>query len=179
MSAYTRREFLRHTALATTAAGLALQPAQLPAQIPGERPEQDATVTVLNPQNRVPVSMIIDDSTCLVNLAHFGIPQFAEVFPDRYKQDWRKLPREIPDAFVRKFGEWCRDQGVKGKYSIVPYPACVGWVDRDMPGWTSKQLQDSLKLVRDFMMVDWDIHPEMISHTWVINTKTGRALSRA
>jgi hypothetical protein len=24
------------------------------------------------------------------------------------------------------------------------------------------------------MMPDWDIHPEMISHTWVIDTKTGR-----
>ena len=26
---------------------------------------------------RVPVSLIIDDSTCLVNMAHFGIPEFA------------------------------------------------------------------------------------------------------
>ena len=74
------------------------------------------------------MSFIIDDSTCLANLAHFCIPQFAEVFPDRYKQDWRKLPREIPDSFVRKFGEWCHERGIKGKYSIVPYPACVGWV---------------------------------------------------
>jgi hypothetical protein len=24
------------------------------------------------------------------------------------------------------------------------------------------------------MMPDWDIHPEMISHTWVIDIKTGR-----
>ncbi|MBA7673589.1 hypothetical protein ES703_81792 [subsurface metagenome] len=129
---------------------------------------------MLNPQNRVPVSFIIDDSTCLVNLAHFCIPQFAEVFPERYKQDWRKLPREIPDAFVRKFGQWCRDHKVKGKYSIVPYPALVGWLDRDIPGWSKKELDDSLKLVREFMMPDWDIHPEMITHTWVINTNTGR-----
>ncbi len=144
------------------------------AQEAGERPQQDPQVAVLNPQARVPVSLIIDDSTCLVNLAHFAIPQFAEVFPDRYQQDWRKLPREIPDAFVREFGEWCREHGVKGKYSIVPCPALVGWVDRDMPGWTRQQLTSSLDLVRDFMTVDWDIHPEMVTHTWAINTKTGR-----
>jgi len=60
------------------------------------------------------------------NLAHFAIPQFAEVFPSEYRQDWKALPREIPDAFVRRFGEWCGEHGVKGKYSIVPYPACVG-----------------------------------------------------
>lgn len=140
----------------------------------GERPFQHESVRVINPQGRVPVSFIIDDSTTLVNLAHFCIPQFAEVFPARYKQDWRSLPREIPDSFVREFGQWCRDHGVKGKYSVVPNPALVGWVDRDLPGWSRKQLQESLQLVRDFMSVDWDIHPEMITHTWVINTKTGR-----
>jgi hypothetical protein len=118
--------------------------------------------------------MIIDDSTCLVNMAHYGIPQFGEVFPDQYKQDWRKLPREIPDSFVREFGEWCHENGVKGKYSIVPYPACTGWVNRFIPGWTKKELEDSLNLVRDLIVPDWDIHPEMISHTRVIDIKTGK-----
>jgi hypothetical protein len=84
------------------------------------------------------------------------------------------LPREIPDAFVREFGEWCRENGVKGKYSVVPYPACVGWLDRDLPGWAKQDLDASLKLVRDFMSPDWDFHPEMISHTWVIDIRTGR-----
>ena len=148
--------------------------AQAGETIQGERPPQAAGVRVLNPQNRVPLSLIIDDSTCLVNLAHFCIPQFNEVFPDRYPQDWRQLPREIPDVFVEEFGGWCRAQGVKGKYSIVPNPACVGWMDRDLPGWTKKELNASLALVRDFMTPDWDIHPEMVTHTWVIDTKTGR-----
>src|ERR1051326_8863652 len=114
--------------------------------LPGDRPMQDPSVRVLNPRGRVPVSLIIDDSTCLVNLAHFCIPQFAEVFPDRYVQNWRALPREIPDSFVREFGEWCSEAGVKGKYSIVPYPACVGWVDREMPGWTKRELTESINL---------------------------------
>ncbi len=169
-----RRDFLQKTALAALAAGSALNTTGAPAQPKGERPPSAGDVTVLNPQNRVPMSFIIDDSTCLVNMAHFGIPHFATAWPDRYKQNWRSLPREIPDSFVRKFGQWCREHGVKGKYSIVPYPACVGWLDRCLPGWSQKDLDDSLKLVRDFMLPDWDIHPEMISHTWVINTKTGR-----
>ncbi|MEM9660170.1 MAG: hypothetical protein AAF961_17535, partial [Planctomycetota bacterium] len=112
--------------------------------------------------------------TCLVNLAHFAIPQFAQVFPDRYRQNWRQLPREIPDDFVRKFGDWCGERDIKGKYSVVPYPACVGWLDRELPGWSRRELRDSLSLVRDFMTPNWDIHPEMVSHTWVINTMTGR-----
>jgi len=170
----TRRDFLRTATLAAAGVGLGFLPTTGRSQQKGERPSQASRVEMLNPQNRVPVSFIIDDSTCLVNLAHFCIPQFHEVFPDRYKQDWRSLPREIPDSFVRKFGEWCRDHKVKGKYSVVPYPALVGWLDRDLPGWSKKELQESIKLVREFMMPDWDIHPEMVTHTWVINTKTGR-----
>jgi len=169
-----RRDFLITAAVAAAGARLALKSKPTYAQDKGERPKQSADVTVLNPLNRVPMSFIIDDSTCLVNMAHFGIPHFATAWPDRYKQDWRSLPREIPDTFVRKFGEWCREHKVKGKYTIVPYPACVGWMDRNLPGWSQKELDDSLKLVREFMMPDWDIHPEMITHTWVINTKTGR-----
>jgi hypothetical protein len=166
MTHSSRRQFSR-AAIGALAAPLA-------AQIPGQRPARSPGVEVLNPRCRVPLNFMIDDSTCLVNLAHFGIPHFAEAFPDRYKQDWRSLPREIPDSFVRKFGEWCHQHGVKGKYSIVPYPACTGWMDRDVPGWSKRELDDSLKLVRNLMVPDWDIHPEMISHTWVIDTKTGR-----
>ena len=136
-------------------------------------PGTTATAEVLNPYNRVPVSLIIDDSTCLVNMAYFGIPQFGEIFPDQYKQDWRSLPREIPDSFVREFGEWSIANGVKGKYTIVPYPACTGWVSRFIPGWTEKELSDSLDLVREIIVPNWDIHPEMVSHTRVIDIKTG------
>ncbi len=163
---YSRRSFVKTAGIA--GAALASFPdmsllSGLPLQI-----------EVLNPYNKVPVSFIIDDSTCLVNMAHYGIPQFAETFPDQYKQDWRKLPREIPDSFVREFGEWCHENGVKGKYSIVPYPACTGWVNRFIPGWTKKELENSLALVRELIVPDWDIHPEMVSHTRVIDIKTGK-----
>ncbi len=143
----------------------------------GDRPEQDPRVTVLNPYGRVPVSFIIDDSTCLVNMGHFCMPQFAEAWgKDRYNKPWRDWPREIPDAFVLKFAEWCQSRGVKGKYSVVPYPACVGWVDRVLPGWSRSELRESLRIVREVLQPDWDIHPELISHTRGIDVKTGRPL---
>ena len=171
-----RRNFLTSSAAGLAAAGIGSAAWEALAQLPGDRPKAVDGVRVLNPRNRVPVSLIIDDSTCLANLAYFAMPQFALTWPEResYKKSWRTWPREIPDAFVRKFGEWCAGQGVKGKYSIVPYPACVGWVDRFLPGWSSKDLEDSLELVRTLMLPSWDIHPEMISHTRAIDTKTGR-----
>jgi hypothetical protein len=146
------------------------------AQTPGERPLQAADVVVLNPATRVPVSFIIDDSTCLVNLNRFAMPQFDEAFGGKNKafaRDWRSWPVEIPDSFVRAFGTWCAEHGVKGKYSIVPYPACVGRLDRGLPGWTQRELADSIELVRTLMVPNWDIHPELITHTRVIDLSTG------
>lgn len=170
-----RREFLRAGSALIVGKTLGLRVASW-AQEPGQRLPQAPEVQVLNPRARVPLSFIIDDSTCLVNLAHFAMPQFAEVWPDRdeYKKPWEKLPREIPDSFVREFADWCAERGIKGKYSVVPYPACVGWLDRFLPGWTRRQLVESIELIQKRLLPDWDIHPEMVTHTWVIDTKTGR-----
>lgn len=163
----TRRQWLQWSA-----AGLA---SATWGQVPGDRPRQDAGVKVLNPLGKVPLSFIIDDSTCLVNLNRFAIPQFDAAWSEKspYTHDWRKMPPEIPDSFVRKFGEWCAEKQVRGKYSVVPYPACVGRLDREVPGWTAKELAASLKLVRELMVPGWDIHPEMVTHTRAIDTKTG------
>ena len=180
-----RREFLRASAWgAATAAvsGLRMSPfAAADTTDPvssAQLPTRPAGVSVLMPRDRVPLSFIIDDSTCLVNMGHFCNPQFATAFPSRaeYQKPWKTWPREIPDSFVRRFGEWCAAQGVKGKYSIVPNPACGGWLDRELPGWSRAELQSSLNLVRDLMVPNWDIHPEMITHTRLIDLKTGRPM---
>jgi len=162
----SRRRFLKASTLTLGS--------QLLGQVPGERPKQNAAVKVLNPRARVPVSIIIDDSTCLVNLNKFAIPQFAAVNPGKYDHyPWKSWPDEIPDSFVRKFGDWATGNGVKGKYSIVPFPACVGRLDREIPGWTQQELKSSIDLVREHLMPNWDIHPEMVTHTRIIDTKTG------
>jgi hypothetical protein len=168
----SRRAFMRSTAQAIAAGAV---PALI-AQEPGERPAEASGVTVLNPRGRVPVGLIIDDSTALVNLNRYAMPQFDASFAGAnaaYQREWREWPVEIPDSFVRKFAEWSAEQGVKGKYSMVPFPACVGRLDRLLPGWSGRELAASLELVRTAIVPNWDIHPEMVTHTRVIDLKTG------
>jgi hypothetical protein len=171
----TRRRFLADSMHGAVAGGVLLH-ASAGAQTRVPPAAQDPSMTLLNPRMRVPVGFIIDDSTCLVNLNRFAIPQFDQAHkgarPD-LRRDWRSWPVEIPDDFVRRFMDWCGEHGVKGKYSIVPYPACVGRIDRLLPGWTQRELDDSLALVRNRVLPDWDIHPEMVTHTRVIDLKTG------
>jgi hypothetical protein len=176
MNTIPRRRFLKETVAGAAALGVGLEAVSAFAQSAGDRPPRAEGVTVLNPRARVPVGLIIDDSTCLVNLNRFAMPQFDQAFAGAnktYHRNWREWPVEIPDAFVRKFGEWCGAHGVKGKYSVVPYPACVGRLDRMLPGWTQRELSESIKLVRTLLLPNWDIPPEMVTHTRVIDTKTG------
>ena len=174
----SRRRFLASSAALATAGLSTARSSNAAAQDNSPALIAATDVRVLLPRARVPLSFIIDDSTCLVNMGHFCTPQFATAWPtrDEYKKPWKEWPREIPDAFVRQFGEWCAEHGVKGKYSIVPNPACVGWLDREIPGWSRRELTDSLRLVRELMVPNWDIHPEMITHTRVIDLKTGRPI---
>ncbi len=174
MDKTSRRQFLKMVGAGMSGVGLGLSGLDAAAQVLGERPTQADGIQVINPRGRVPLSFIIDDSTCLVNLNRFAIPQFAQAWKyQRYHHDWRSMPHEIPDDFVRKFGQWCGEREIKGKYSVVPYPACVGRLDRVLPGWTSKELAASLELVRTLMLPNWDIHPEMVTHTIAVDTRTG------
>lgn len=175
-SRFGRRNFLLGAAAAASAGAIGAL-----GQERGERPDRAEGITVLNPRERVPLSFIIDDSTCLVNLNRFAMPQFAETFPQAevYRRAWKAWPAEIPDSFVQKFADYCSEHGVKGKYSVVPYPACVGRLDRMLPGWTSRELTASIDLVRKVMTPNWDIHPEMITHTRVIDLKTGQPYADA
>ncbi|HAM73334.1 MAG TPA: hypothetical protein DCM86_17005 [Verrucomicrobiales bacterium] len=180
-SPLTRREFLGTAGRVAALGGVALgggTPA-LFGQPVGERPDRTGAqgVTLLNPRTRVPVGLIIDDSTCLVNLNRFSMAQFDAAFEGAnpvYHRPWKEWPSEIPDAFIREFGQWAVEAGVKGKFSIVPYPACVGRLDRLLPGWSQQELRESLDLVRTLMVPNWDIHPEMITHTRVIDLRTGQ-----
>ena len=177
MNSLDRRTFLRTTATGALAAAGCGSAETLRAQVPG-CVRHHWGVTVIHPRGGIPVGLIIDDSTCLVNLNRFAMPQFDAAFEHAaavYHRNWREWPSEIPDAFVRKFGEWCAGEGVKGKYSIVPYPACVGRLTAG--AWlVAPGSRELLELVRTVMMPNRGHPSEMVTHTRVIDLKTGQPL---
>ena len=76
----SRRQFLAAAAAASVGAMLRTGYAAMPKIDLGERPHRVPDVKVLNPYGRVPVSFVIDDSTCLVNMGHYCQPQFEEAW---------------------------------------------------------------------------------------------------
>jgi hypothetical protein len=106
--------------------------------------------------------MILDDSCPVVNLSHFWIKL-------RHSRRTDDMPVEIPVSFLRKFGEWCAEHGVKGKFSYVPMPGGLGTIDLGLPGFSRAKLAEWIKATKEIICPHWDLTPEMITHCKVVD----------
>ena len=140
-------------------------------------------VRVCNPLLRTPLALIVDDSCPVINLNHFWIKQrhawLARQQPGTPPREGdgdinrlHLVPETIPAAFAQKWGEWCAEQGVKGKFSMVPYPAGVARLDQGFPGYPRQEFDDWMKVTREIICPNFDITCEMLTHTHVVDLKT-------
>jgi hypothetical protein len=170
----TRRQFLGSAAAAGL--GLGLSRGSLGA-------EGSARVTVCNPLLRTPLGLIIDDSCCVINKAYYWIKQRHDWRlkhePNSKPSGWEvhydkldQMPNAIPAAFAAEWGEWCGEQGIRGKFSMVPFPAGVGRIDKGFPGFPEQELKDWLRVTKEIIWKNFDLTPEMLTHTKVVDLKT-------
>ena len=124
--------------------------------------------------DRVPLSIIFDDSTVLVNLNYFFMRDRNLV--DGENRRWQEVPVVHPESFVREFAEWCLEHGVRGKFSVVPCPAALGRIDEGLPLFSKAQQDSWLQMCREVITPAYDITPEMITHTVVVDPKTCKPL---
>jgi len=124
--------------------------------------------------DRVPLSIIFDDSTVLVNLNYFWMRDRNPV--DGENRRWEDVPVVHPESFTREFAEWCLENGVRGKFSVVPCPAALGRIDEGLPLFSRAQQESWLQMCREVIVPAFDITPEMITHSWVVDVDTFRPL---
>lgn len=140
-------------------------------------------VEVLNPLRRVPLSLIVDDSAPCVNLSWYWIRDRAAWKARRYAGqplhradgDPERIashPNAIPSDFARQFAEWSIVEGLRGKFSLIPFPACLGTVDTRIEGHSDSELKAWLDVYRDLLRQNYDLTPEMLSHTFVVDLAT-------
>jgi len=170
----SRRGFLSKTVAA--GAGLALAGRRA---VAGTAP----SVTICNPLLRTPLALIIDDSCPVINKAYYWIKQRHDWrmkhAPDSAPSGWEihydklgSMPNTIPAAFAERWGQWCGEQGIKGKFSMVPFPAGMGRIDQGFPGFPESELKDWLRVAKEVIGRNFDLTPEMLTHTRVVDLKT-------
>ncbi len=122
--------------------------------------------------DRVPLSLIIDDSTVLVNANYFWMRDRNPV--DGQQRRWEDVPVVHPEAFTREWAELCREHGVRGKFSVIPCPAALGRIDEGLPLFSRGQQESWLAMCRELIVPAFDITPEMMTHSVVVDAATCR-----
>ena len=145
-------------------------------------------ITICNPLLRTPLSLIVDDSCPVINLTYYWIQQRHAwkarhqpgVPPDRWEGNatqLKKVPPTIPADFAAEWAEWCWENGVKGKFSLIPYPAGIGRVDEGFPAEVvgkraTVEYQAWMRVYRELIWPSFDLTPEMLTHTAVVDLDT-------
>ena len=127
---------------------------------------------VEHPNLRVPISLIVDDpAPCINPLWYF-----------RHQVDGQSepvYPRTIPLSFMDSWCQFVSDSGVRGDFTILPYPAGLGRIDQGLEGFDTEEVRAWLRLAREAVTSQFDIHCEILTHTRALDLPTGRLLPQS
>lgn len=138
-----------------------------------------------NYPEKVPAVFIIDDPP--VNPTYLMRAQMEDAgtltetnsfFERTYLHRWRDLKNSaiIPNAFFKKFIDWAVKEGVKGKCSLLSCPGGLGCLDDKVEGYSEAQLRELIAIFKDDFTRNFDITPEILTHTMAMDTEQERLL---
>jgi len=152
----SRRTLLRQAGTAMTAGMLSAAVGKVMAgQTQGNTPAA-ATGTV---SGKVPISLIIDDG--------------APVDPLFYELPGYETRFLVPREFTQRVGETFERFDLRGKFTVIPMPSCLGRIDQSLKRVPAEHLETWLKLVRERIAPRFDITPEFLTHLRAYDLKGG------
>lgn len=130
--------------------------------------------------NKLPIMLLIDDAP--INAVYyirkhktdFSLSVEAEGFMSR----WKELEdyKIIPNDFWEEFGRFTTEKGVKGKITILPIPAGLGALDASVDFHYKKELLEFVDIIKTFYIQNFDITPEILTHTLAWDIQKGEFL---
>jgi hypothetical protein len=127
---------------------------------------QDVEVRVNKPRLCIPLTLIVDDPAPCINPLYYYRLQVDGKNYERHVQT-------IPFDFLRHFIEVCERHAVRGKWSILPYPAGLGSILQGWDGCPLEEIRRWLDLVRSGLEPNFDITPEILTHTRALDLASG------
>jgi hypothetical protein len=87
------------------------------------------------------------------------------------------VAHQIPVDFLEQFVEVVESWRVRGKFSVLPYPAALGPIDVGWPGCDESDLTKWIDLVKYRVTPYMDITPEILTHARALDIETMTPLS--
>ena len=104
---------------------------------------------------KIPTCMIVDDP--------------SPFFNQRSLKD-TNVCHEIPTSFYAEFGKWAKQNGVKGKFSVVPCLGGIKPIDGSLgeyPGHTREERLAWIAMIKELFAPRFTLTPEVITHWYV------------
>ena len=118
---------------------------------------------------KTPISLIIDDPAPVISVYH-------EHAGTSVTKDGRPLIPTYPNALLHQFCEIVKEQGLKGKFSVIPMPGNKGDILRGLEGADPKDVKEWLDTVKENIVGPFTVGPEMLTHHKAVDLETGEAL---
>src|SRR5918911_921086 len=128
-------------------------------------------ITIEKPRLGIPASLIVDDPAPCINPLYYFRLQV-----DRERYDYHE--QRIPLSFLERFIAVCRTRGIRGKFSVLPYPAGLGSILEGWDGCDRGELAAWLDLARAEIAPRFDITPEVLTHTRALDLRTRTLLAQ-
>ena len=119
----------------------------------------------------IPISFIVDDPAPLINVYYWHVAGRSEDGTAVLKSG-EPVVRDVPVDFIRRFADVIERRGIRGKFSVLPFPAGLGPITDGWPGCDKKGLEDWLSVARERVMPQMDITPEILTHARAVDLET-------
>lgn len=111
----------------------------------------------------IPITLIIDDPAPLINVYWWHAAEMQETESPTVASG-EPVARTIPVDFLRRFADIISHRVIKGKFSVLPYPAGLGAITDGWPGCDERELNAWLDVARQSITPLMDITPEILTH---------------
>jgi hypothetical protein len=129
-------------------------------------------IQIEKPRLSVPASLIVDDPAPCINPFYYYRLQVDREGAERHE------PR-IPLDFLAQFADVCQAHAMRGKFSVLPYPAGLGSILEGWEGCDRAELAAWLDLARTRIAPHFDITPEILTHTLALDLATHALLPQS
>lgn len=88
----------------------------------------------------IPLALIIDDPAPCINVYWWHVDERQKTGKPQAKSGERVV-RDVPVAFAAELAEVLRRRGIKGKFSVLPYPAGLGSIAQGLQGYPQADVE--------------------------------------
>lgn len=119
----------------------------------------------------IPICLIIDDGAPLVQVYWWHAQEHQRTTTPKHKSGEAVADR-VPGDFLYDFVGVIRRWGMRGKFTVLPYPAGLGKISEGWPGCDMRAVRTWVRTVRRKVTSLMDITPEILTHARTLDLST-------